>query len=115
MFYKTYSAEFKMATIEEYFSRNISIRDFVKEKDIGLSTFESWLTKLRKAGKIGYKKNLLYAPKEMFPIDVTKEAKEIIEEKRTTNGNSFTLETRGMKLTFSIDNLKEVLEIINHD
>lgn len=115
MYYKTYSAEFKMAAIEEYFSRNISIRAFVKEKDIGLSTFVSWLTKLRKAGKIGYKKEKLYPLKEMFPIDVTKEAKEIIEEKRTTNGNSFTLEIRGMKLTFSIDNLKEALEVINHD
>lgn len=111
----TYSAEFKMAAIEEFFSRNISIRDFVKEKDIGLSTFVSWLRKLRKAGKIGYKKNLLYAPKEMLPIDVTKEAKEIIKERRTRNTNTFTLETRGMKLTFPIDNLKEVLEVINHD
>ena len=51
----------------------------------------------------------------MFPIDVTKEAKEIIEEKRTTNGNSFTLETRGMNLPFSIDNLKEVLNVISRD
>ena len=115
MHYKTYSAEFKMAAIEEYFSRNISIRDFVKEKDIGLSTFESWLTKLRKAGRIGYKRKILHASKEMLPIEVTKEAKEIIEEKRTANDNSFTLETRGMKLTFSINNLKEVLEVINHD
>lgn len=39
MHYKTYSAEFKMATIEEYFSRNISIRDFVKEKRYWLIYF----------------------------------------------------------------------------
>lgn len=51
----------------------------------------------------------------MLPIDVTKEAKEIIKERRTRNTNTFALETRGMKLTFSIDNLKEVLEVINHD
>ena len=53
MNYKTYSAEYKMAMIDEYMSRRVTIRAFVKEKDIGLSTFESWLTKLRKAGQLG--------------------------------------------------------------
>lgn len=57
MKYRTYSAEYKMSMINEYLSRNITIRNFVKEKDIGLSTFESWLTKLRKAGQLGYKRN----------------------------------------------------------
>ena len=41
MQYKTYSAEYKMAMIDEYISRNIIIRAFVKEKDIGLSSFVS--------------------------------------------------------------------------
>ena len=49
--------------INEYLSRNITIRNFVKEKDIGLSTFKSWLTKLRKAGQLGYKRNKVISKK----------------------------------------------------
>ena len=115
MQYKIYSAEYKMSMINEYLSRDITIRDFVKEKDIGLSTFESWLTKLRKAGQIGYKKDKSVLAKGMLPIDVTNEAKTIIKEESTKSSNVFTLETKGMKLTFSIYNLKEVLEVINND
>ena len=115
MQYKIYSAEYKMSMINEYLSRDITIRDFVKEKDIGLSTFESWLTKLRKAGQIGYKKDKSVLAKGMLPIDVTNEAKTIIKEESTKSSNVFTLETKGMKLTFSIYNLKEVLEVINDD
>ena len=116
MNYKTYSAEYKMAMIDEYMSRRVTIRAFVKEKDIGLSTFESWLTKLRKAGQLGYKKDKVIVPNEMLPIDITNEAKEIIKEERNiTSSSTFTLETKGMKLTFSINNLKEVFRVINND
>ena len=115
MQYKIYSAEYKMSMINEYLSRNVTIRNFVKEKDIGLSTFESWLTKLRKSGQIGYKKDKSVLAKGMLPIDVTSEAKTIIKEESAKSANVFTLETKGMKLTFSIYNLKEVLEVINDD
>ena len=115
MQYRTYSAEYKISMVNEYLSRNITIRNFVKEKDIGLSTFESWLTKLRKMGQIGYKRNKVISEKEMLPIDVTNEAKAIIKEESDKSSNVFTLGTRGMKLTFSIYNLKEVLEVINDD
>ena len=115
MQYRIYSAEYKMSMINEYLSRDITIRDFVKEKDIGLSTFESWLTKLRKSGQIGYKKDKSVLAKGMLPIDVTSEAKTIIKEESAKSANVFTLETKGMKLTFSIYNLKEVLEVINDD
>lgn len=115
MQYRTYSAEYKMSMINEYLSRDITIRDFVKEKDIGLSTFESWLTKLRKAGQLGYKKDKVISKKGMLPIDVTNETKAIIKEETDKSSNVFTLETKGMKLTFSIYNLKEVLEVINND
>ena len=115
MQYRTYSAEYKMSMINEYLSRDITIRDFVKEKGIGLSTFESWLTKLRKSGQLGYKKDKSVLAKGMLPIDVTNEAKTIIKEESTKSSNVFTLETKGMKLTFSIYNLKEVLEVINDD
>ena len=43
-------------------------------------------------------------------MEVTNEAKQIIKEEKET---FFTLETRGMKLTFSINNLKQVLEAMN--
>ena len=115
MQYRTYSAEYKISMINEYLSRDITIRDFVKEKDIGLSTFESWLTKLRKAGQLGYKKDKVISKKGMLPIDVTNETKAIIKEETDKSSNVFTLETKGMKLTFSIYNLKEVLEVINDD
>ncbi len=45
MEYNIYPAEYKLALIEEYRSRNISIRAFAREKGVGLSTFESWLKK----------------------------------------------------------------------
>lgn len=115
MQYRTYSAEYKMSMINEYLSRDITIRNFVKEKGIGLSTFESWLTKLRKSGQLGYKKDKSVLTKGMLPIDVTNEAKTIIKEESAKSSNFFTLETKGMKLTFSIYNLKEVLEVINND
>ena len=115
MQYKIYSAEYKMSMINEYLSRNVTIRNFVKEKDIGLSTFESWLTKLRKSGQIGYKKDKSVLAKGMLPIDVTSEAKTIIKEESIKSSNTFTLEAKGIKLTFSIYNLKEVLEVINDD
>ena len=115
MQYRTYSAEYKMSMINEYLTRDITIRNFVKEKDIGLSTFESWLTKLRKAGHLGYKKDKIISKNGMLPIDVTNEAKTIIKEESAKSSNVFTLETKGMKLTFSIYNLKEVLKVINND
>lgn len=115
MQYRTYSAEYKMSMIDEYLTRDITIRNFVKEKAIGLSTFESWLTKLRKAGQLGYKKDKIISKNGMLPIDVTNEAKTIIKEESAKSSNVFTLETKGMKLTFSIYNLKEVLKVINND
>lgn len=57
MSYKVYSAEYKIAIINEFVSRNLSVRTFAAEKGIGLSTFESRLIKARKAGQIGYLKD----------------------------------------------------------
>ena len=114
MQYRIYAAEYKWALIEEYQSRNVSMRAFCKEKELSLSTFESWLRKIRMYGQSGLK----LIPKTnnpLMPIDVTDEAKMIIKEKETKSSNTFTLETKGMKLTFSINNLKEVLEVINND
>lgn len=114
MNYKIYAAEYKISLIKEYQSRNISMRDFCKEKELCLSTFASWLKKIRMYGQ----PKLKMVPKtneNLLPIDVTTETKTIIKEESIKASNTFVLETKGMKLTFSINNLKEVLEVINHD
>ena len=113
MQYKIYAAEYKVALIKEYQSRNVSMRTFCKEKDISLSTFESWLRKIRMYGQPGLKM-LPKANDFLTPIDVTDETKQIVNEESYKSSNTFTLETKGMKLTFSINNLKDVLEVINN-
>ena len=114
MEYKIYAAEYKWALIEEYQSRNVSIRAYCKEKELSLSTFESWLTKLRKSGQLGYKKDKVIIKPNSLPIDVTNEAKTIIKEEIVHLTKTFSLETKGMKLTFSLSDLKTVLEVINN-
>lgn len=48
--HNTYSAEYKMATVEECLSRDVTAREFANEKGLPVSTFFSWITKYRKAG-----------------------------------------------------------------
>ena len=113
MNYKIYAAEYKISLIEEYQSRNISMRAFCKEKELCLSTFVSWLKKMRMYGQ----SKLKMVPKtneNLLPIDVTTETKTIIKEESIKASNTFVLETKGLKLTFSINNLKEVFEVINN-
>ena len=109
--HKTYAAEFKMAAIQEFQSRNISIRDFVIEKGIALSTFESWLTKARKAGYQIAKK----FPSNLTPIEITKEAKSIIKESNQKMNETFTMKVKSMVFTFPLSSLKEVIEVISDD
>lgn len=114
MNYKIYAAEYKISLIEEFQSRNISMRAFCIEKELSLSTFVSWLKKIKMYGQ----PQLKMVPKtneSLLPIDVTIEAKAIFKEESIKTSNTFILETKGLKLTFSINNLKEVLEVINHD
>lgn len=113
MEYKIYAAEYKWALIEEYQSRNVSMRDYCKEKELSLSTFASWLKKIRMYGQIELKR-LPRSNNKLSPIDVTNEVKTITKEVDESSNYTFTLETKGMKLTFSINNLKEVLEAINN-
>ena len=116
MQYKTYSTEYKIAMINEYFSRDVTLRSFADEKDIGLSTFESWLTKYRKLCQIGYKhKNAKAIVKtSCTPMEVTNEVKTIINEETIHQTSTFILETNGMKMTFSLSDLKTVLGVINN-
>ena len=113
MEYKIYAAEYKWALIEEYQSRNVSMRDYCKEKELSLSTFASWLKKIRMYGQIELKR-LPRSNNKLSPIDVTNEVKTITKEVDESSNYTFTLETKGMKLTFSINNLKEVFEAINN-
>lgn len=113
MEYKIYAAECKIALIEEYRSRNVSMRTFCKEKDISLSTFESWLRKIRMYGQPELK-TLPHSNNKLSPIDVTNEVKIITKETDESSNYTFTLETKGMKLTFSLSDLKTVLEVINN-
>ena len=113
MNYKIYAAEYKWALIEEYQSRNVSMRAYCKEKELSLSTFASWLKKIRMYGQIELK-TLSHSNNKLSPIDVTNEVKTITKEVDESSNYTFTLETKGMKLTFSINNLKEVFEAINN-
>ena len=115
MQYKVYSAEYKISLIEEYQSRDISMRAFCKEKDLCLSTLESWLRKTRLYGQPGIKMLSKANNNTVVPLDVTNETRAIINEESRNISNTFTLKAKGMTLTFSINNLKDVLEVINND
>lgn len=114
MGYKIYDAEYKWALIEEYQSRNVSMRAYCKEKELSLSTFAGWLKKIRMYGQSELKM-LPHSNNKLSPIDVTNEVKSISKEADESSNYTFTLETKGLKLTFSINNLKEVLEVIDND
>ena len=113
MEYKIYAAEYKWTLIEEYQSRNVSIRAYCKEKELPSSTFASWLRKIRMHGQPELK-TLPHSDNKLSPIDVTNEVKTITKEADESSNHTFTLETKGMKLTFSINDLKEVFEAINN-
>lgn len=106
MGYNVYSAEYKMAIVEEYLSRNVKVRDYIKEKGLAISTFFTWLSKYRKAYPC------VKTLDQNKPMEITHQVKQIIKEEKES---VFTLETNGMRFTFSINNLKQVLEAINHD
>lgn len=109
--YNVYSAEFKMAAIEEYQSRDLSLRDFTKEKGIAFSTFGSWLTKARKSGYQIAKRS----PRGLAPIDITNEAKTIIKENDQQKNETFTMKVKSLIFTFPLSSLKEVIEVISDD
>ena len=109
MSHKVYTAEYKMQAINEYLTSDFTLRNYVKEKDICLSTFVSWLTKYRKASNPVVKKS-----NPLMPIDVTDEAKAIIKKEIPRSTERIKLELDGMKLTFPINCLKEVLEVIRN-
>lgn len=109
MSHKVYTAEFKIEAVNEYIGGNATLRQFVRDKGICLSTFASWLTKYRKAGN-----PIIRESDPLMPIDVTREAKAIIKKEASRPTERIKLELEGMKLTFPIGCLKEVLEVIRN-
>ena len=111
MRYNVYSVEFKLAMIEEFNSRSVTIREFANEKNISPSTFSSWLYRLRKEESSMH--NVVPVDNGFSPIEVTNEVKAIINDDKKSG--SFSLKVKNMVLTFSISNLKEVFEAIKND
>lgn len=110
MKYTTYAAEYKMAMVEEYLSRDIGIRTFANEKGIGYTTFLGWLRKVKAHGKLYVTNKDQLVNNQMSPIEVTNEVRTIVKEE--TRSHTFSLTINDITLTFNISNLKEVLEVI---
>ena len=113
MGYLVYTAEFKMAMVKEFLTSSYSAYGFAKEKNIKYTTFRSWLALYRKSND-----QLLDIKDDnrnmLKPIDVTREAKAIIKKETSHPTERIKLELEGMKLTFPISCLKEVLEVIRN-
>lgn len=103
-----YTDNFKINIMKEFSTRKIEIAKFAVEKNIPLGTFRSWLENYRKFGTPIIKRPVQNAT--VKPIDITQETKEIIKESKTSNDQNFNLEINGYTLTFSLKNLKMVLE-----
>ena len=77
---KTYTAEYKIALVNDFMLSDLSLRNFCKDKDVPLSTFHCWVQRVKQNGKYN-----------LSPIDVTKEAKAIIKEESFSSCHTFTL------------------------
>ena len=105
MNYKSYSAEYKLTIVDEYLSRDISIRKYADEKNIPVRTFYSWLQKVRGNHDQPIRKD------NLTPIDITNEAKMMIKD---SSSSRFTMKIKGITLSFSINDLSKVLEAIRY-
>lgn len=110
---KTYDDEFKINLVREFQCRKIEISAFASEKNISENTFKKWLEIYRLAEALKEEKKAI--AKSGILIDVTKEAKEIIGESKTNQNQRIDLEINGIKFTFSLKNLKIVLEMLQND
>ena len=105
MNYKSYSAEYKLTIVDEYLSRDISIRKYADEKNIPVRTFYSWLQKVRSNRNQPIRKD------NLAPIDITNETKAMIKDSPSSH---FTMKIKGITFSFSIDDLNKVLEAIRY-
>lgn len=110
---KTYSDDFKIKLIREFQHGRVGISEFVSKKNLSENTFKKWLEIYRLAELLEKEKKA--KSKKAILIDVTKEAKEIIKNSKTDPDSKIDFEINGIKLTFSLKNLKTVLEVIQND
>ena len=113
MGYQIYTAEFKMAMINEFINGNYKAMAFAKDNDIKYSTFRSWLCRFNKNNHKPVVRNV--DNNLMKPIDVTSEAKAIATRESSHQDSIIKMEYKGMKFSFSLSCLKEVVEVIYND
>lgn len=108
---KVYTDDFKIKMVREYEKGELSIAEFAAKNAITQCTFQRWLEVYRKndVAKSETKPN-----ENVKPIDITKEAKEIISETMVTEEPKIDIEINGITLTFPLKNLKKILEAIQN-
>ena len=85
MEHRTYTAEYKIAVIEEYLKSDVNEKRFAKEKGLPLSTLRSWLAKTNKARD--------FSDDNMTLVDVT--------EQLTKAMNAVTIEKKIISLSIN--------------
>ena len=113
MGYQIYTAEFKMAMINEFINGNYNVQTFAKDNNIKYSTFRSWLYRFNKNSQQPVIRTV--EDNLMKPIDITSEVKTTIKRESIRHNTTIKMEYKGMKLSFPITCLKEVLEAIRND
>ena len=83
--HRTYTAEYKIAVIEEYLKSDVNERSFAKEKGLPLSTLRSWLAKTNKVRVV--------SDDNMTLVDVT--------EQLTKAMNAVTVEKKSISLSIN--------------
>ncbi len=109
---KTYSDDFKIKLIREFENRKVGIPEFVQEKNISQSTFKKWLEIYRIAETLECTNKEIKETLDL--IDVTEETKEIVNESKPVADQKIDIEINGIILTFSLKNLRTVLEAIQN-
>ena len=107
---KVYTEDFKIKMVKEYIKENLSIGDFATKNNISHCTFARWLGVYRKNVTANDEIEII---ENVKPIDVTKKAKEIINE-TNFDESKISVEINGITLTFPLKNLKKVLEAIQN-
>ena len=109
---RIYSDDFKRKMVMEYEDGDISAPEFAEKHKISVFTFRKWLESSNKI-------RILNIQKEPFssnikPIDITKEAKEIITKPKVAENKKIDVEINGIVLSFSSKDLRTFLEAIQN-
>ena len=109
---KVYSDDFKRKMVMEYEDGDISAPEFAEKHKISVFTFRKWLESSKKIGNFNVQKESFSSG--VKPIDVTKEAKEIISKPKSTENKKIDVEINGIVLSFSSKDLRTFLEAIQN-